>query len=143
MTTCETQPDGFWCPRPVPGVLGVSPPLDAGDTNGLAKWVSPDNIQETNFHALELGDHSYPPHEKGQDQINHILCACTHAFTLTHTHTHTHAHTIYKANRKQSLEGGWEELQTLPLPSPTPPQIVFHLIINSDSNPCLESNFFF
>lgn len=131
------------------GVLGqflvsqvYPPPLHAGDTRGLAKWVGPDDIQETTFHARELGDHSYPPHDKVQDQINHLLCACARALTLSLSHIHT---------RTPHLQGQWEAktgrrlgrtADTSPSISHIP-QIVFHLIINSDSNPCLESNFFF
>lgn len=44
------------------GLLGRFQTLHRGDSDGLAKWVGPDDVQETNFHALGLGEHAYPPH---------------------------------------------------------------------------------
>lgn len=44
------------------GFLGQFQTLHAGDTNGRAKWVGPDDIQKTNFHAPKFGDHFFPLH---------------------------------------------------------------------------------
>lgn len=44
-------------------------------------------FKKTNFHALELWDHFFPPHAEVQNPINDLLSAHVCAHIQAHTHT--------------------------------------------------------